>query len=276
MISSCGNNNDSITSENKSNSNEVISFTIPYNEGYIEAIVDNESNRILFESPSDLNLENLTPNIELSEGSKIIEELVIDFSEATEIIVQSESGINRKYTVNYYTQNLLKNPKGENNGEHWYLCSQCGVEKNESDELNFFGRATSSSDLTISQEIYFEDDYSNLYILFIGNLWTEKTVVNSITRHPYLWAHQKGNFKEDDWPFLQGMLHEKEANEWEIVSGIHQLLPNITSVYFRMSSASQVGDENDGTKNKFKDIEIRIFKSEGDAEFYESIYSNNN
>ena len=277
IIISC-NTDESLVDDSKNilnDSNDIISFNIPYNENLIEGIINSKTNEIIFEAPADLNLKEIVPEIITSEKATIKSKTEIDFNNEVEYSITSESGLIKKYVVNYYTGNLLKNPKGYNNGEYWSLCSNCGVEK-DGDKSNFYGIATKSSDLNITQEVLFTRDYSNQFVLFIADLWTEKTVVNSITRHPYLWARQKGDFNEDDWPFLQGMLHESNANEWEVVSGIHKLLPNIKSMYFKMSQASQVGDEHDGTKNKYKDIEMRIFKSESDSKYFiENLYRKN-
>lgn len=58
------------------------------------------------------------------------------------------------------------------------------------------------------------------------------------------------------------------ANQWKKTFGINKLLNNVNGIYFMMAQGSQKGDAPDGTKSKYRNIEIRVFNSKEDAEYF--------
>lgn len=272
-------NSDSTTIEDGSNTslsdlNLITQFEIPYLDRFIRANINDELNLIVFEAPSDLNLKSLTPKIEISSKATIKLNDNLDFSKTISYTVISESGNQKKYDVNYYTSNLL-NSSCSNDLSHWIIDDTCKIE-NKTGECIFevvnFKDNTSNK---IAQNIYFTNrDFSSKYLLFICEGTTEKYIPGSITRTPYLWGFQRGDFKEEDWIFMEDDTYfNSPSNTWQIVHGINKLLTNVESVFVQMAQGSQRGDNPDGTKSKYKNLEVRVFNSESDAKYYvDNIY----
>ncbi|UII75764.1 hypothetical protein LV716_16100 [Flagellimonas sp. HMM57] len=237
----------------------------------ITGFIDEESNSILLEVPNSLDLSALKMNFTVSENavSEPLTGSIVDLSNPFICNITAENGTPAKYKVAAYTTNQLFNPDGENNGDGWNFVGDTGIEST-SDFGNIFFITADEGDFSpnINQTITFPRDYSRKYVLFIGNLTTEKAVAGSITRHPYLWAYQTGEFSQDDWIYMQGMTHREDENVWEVVSGTHQLLPNVTGTHFRIAQARQKGDPFDGTRSKYRDLEVRLFESPEDASIY--------
>lgn len=257
-----------------SDENNIIDLTIENELSQsIRGFIDEESKSILFEVPNTLDLTAVkvsftVPDMAISEPES---DSVIDLSSTTTFSITAENGDVLEYTVSAYTENLLTNPNGDNNGSGWTFSPNTGVETN-SEYGNIFYVTANDGDFSphINQTINFPRDYSDKYVLFIGNLTTEKVIEDSITRHSYLWANQIGDFSPDDWIYMQGMIHSVGANEWEVVSGAHKLLPNVTGTYFKIAQGLRNGDPYDGTTCKFRDLEVRLFESAEDAAIYVS------
>ncbi|MFL1895083.1 DUF5018 domain-containing protein [Aquimarina sp. 2-A2] len=254
-----------------SNENSITEFKVKIKDQYINGFIDDESSTILLEIAPDFDLLNLRPEVSISENASISPnvDVAIDLNNIVNYTVTAEDGSAKSYEISTFTGNLLKNPNGDNNGQFWRFDGETGIYPNEN-EANIFYVTANEGDFSpsINQFIEFVGDYSDKFILFIGNLTTEKVVEDSITRHPYLWAVQRGQFEADAWPYMQGMGHREGANVWEVVHGVHKLLPNVTGTEFQMSQGSMVGDPYDGTTCKFKNLEVRVFESEAAAKHY--------
>lgn len=237
----------------------------------ITGFIDEESKSILLEVPSTLDLTVVKVSFNIPELANALPatESVVDLSNTTTFAITAENGDVAEYTISTYTDNLLENPTGENNGFGWSFDDNTGVETT-AEYGNIFYMTAQEDDIfpKIAQDITFPRDYSEKYVMFIGDLTTEKVVENSITRHPYLWAYQVGDFSQDDWIYMQGMSHKADADVWQVVSGAHKLLPNVTGTHFTLSQSIGNGDPFDGTTCKFKDLEVRIFESAEDAAIY--------
>ena len=103
----------------------------------------------------------------------------------------------------------------------------------------------------------------------MGNLWVERIVPNSITRHPYLYGYQmtaQNNIVE----YMQGqqMLHSADAGVWQVCHGVYRIKENVEKLRIFMQQGSQVGDNPDGTKALFDDLIVLIFDSSEEAENY--------
>lgn len=262
--------------ERKPNDENFISSVTLSSEN-IEGFIDNESKSVLLEVPNSLDISQVELQISISENATSVPSTnnIVDLSSSSEIIVTAENGDVNTYSISTYTVNQLNNPTGENNGSGWVFDGNTGVEST-SEHGNVFFVIADDGDLSpnINQTMTFPRDYSEKYVLFIGNLTTEKAVQGSITRHPYLWAYQIGDFLPEDWIYMQGMSHREDTNVWEIVWGVHPLLPNVEGSHFKMAQARQNGDPYDGTKSTYRDIEVRLFESSLDAELYvRKIYS---
>lgn len=257
-----------------SNENSIISSTME-NELMepITGFIDEDSKSILFEVPNTLDLTAVKINITIPEDAvaSLETENIIDLSSTTTLNITAENGDISEYSVSTYTTNLLTNPTGDNNGFGWDFDTNTGIETT-AEYGNIFYITAYEGDFSphIYQTVTFPRDYSEKYVLFIGNLTTEKVLENSITRHSYLWAYQTGEFSQDDWIYMQGMAHTAGANEWEVVSGSHKLLPNVTGTYFQLGQGRRNGDPYDGTTCKFRDLEVRLFESAEDAAIYVS------
>ncbi|GGX23080.1 hypothetical protein [Aquimarina muelleri] len=273
LLNSC---NDDEKIEPLNNQNFIKSFAVTVNEGNNSIIgyIDEDTSTILIEYSDEMDLKNLKTEIIVSENATIIPNSgeLIDLSKGTlTFTVTSENGSKQEYKVAGYTKNLLKNPKGNNMAESWVLNGDVGVD--ETNNEFYIVKYENPARTDITQLVKFNRDYSDKYILFIGDLTTEKTVEGSITRHPYFWGHQNGPFNFDENLYeeiIQGMIHLEKANVWEVVSRANPLLKGVEAVIFKMGQASQVGDSLDGTKCKFRDIEVRIFESIKDSEIYVS------
>ena len=195
--------------------NSILEFKILNGLEYIIGFIDEESSSILIEVPKTLDLKSLTVSISFSENANVSPKLgmSVNISDEFEFIVTAENGLKKTYIVNSYSENLLTNPTGDNNGENWNFDGLSGVEI-DNEFGNVFYLVANKGDFSpnINQRIDLSRDYSNKYILFIGDLTTEKIMPNSITRHPYIWAYQIGDFSEDDWVFMQDMIHLSGAN----------------------------------------------------------------
>ncbi|WP_062060875.1 hypothetical protein [Aquimarina longa] len=278
FLFSC-NTDDDDTLENQSKLALITDFKVAHNNVFINAYIDDKSSTILLEVPNDLSINSISPKISTSINASVHPKSgeSINLNNSAIYTVTAENGDKKEYKINMYTKNLLINPRGENNGANWEFTNKtnAGIEKNSKGENIFYIiQQDDGRNETISQNISLSRDYSNKYILFIGDMTTEKVVNKSITRHPYFWGLQKGDFSSDIEPIDQviqsGMMHDEEANVWQVVSGTHLLLPNVNEIYFQIGQASMVGDPNDGTKSMCKDIEVRIFQSKQDAEIYVS------
>ncbi len=257
-----------------SNENSIISITL--DDELMEPItgyIDEESKSILFEVPNTLDLSAVKINITIPENAvtSLETESIVDLSSTIALNITAENGDVSEYSVSSYTTNLLTNPSGDNNGSGWDFDPNTGIETT-AEYGNIFYITAYEGDFSphIYQTITFPRDYSEKYVLFIGNLTTEKVLENSITRHSYLWAKQIGEFSQDDWIYMQGMGHSAGANEWEVVSGSHKLLPNVTGTYFQLGQGRRNGDPYDGTTCKFRDLEVRLFESAEEAAIYVS------
>lgn len=261
------------------NQNSVESFRITLEGEVLDGFFDETTSTFLVEYSEEADLENLPIAIEVSEKATLDSNLgtEIDLSNGSvAFIVTAENGEEREFRVSGYTNNLLKNPQGNNQGEFWSFSGPVGatgVDEMSNGRNEFYVINYDDGILTrIRQNIEFNRDYGGMYILFLGDLTTEKTVEGSITRHPYFWGHQNGPFNFDDDPIeevIQGdMRHQEEANVWEVVYDANLLLEGVESVLFQMAQASRLDDPPDGTKCKFRDVEVRIFESFEDAEIY--------
>ena len=68
------------------------------------------------------------------------------------------------------------------------------------------------------------------------------------------------------------MRHTADAETWKTMSGIFQLETEATAVTFFLMQASQVGDDPDGTRATFDDLELLVFDTLTDAEAYRDDY----
>jgi len=260
---------DSDTNTSLSDLNLITQFEIPYLDRFIRASINDELNLIVFEAPSDLNLKSLTPKIEISTKATIELNDSLDFSKTISYTVISESGNQKKYDINYYTSNLL-NSSCSNDLSHWIIDDTCKIENNAGECIFEVVNFKDNTSNRIAQNIYFNDsDFSGKYLLFICEGTTEKYIPGSITRTPYLWGFQRGDFKEGDWVYMEDDTYfNSPSNTWQIVHGINKLLTNVKSVFVQMAQGSQRGDDPDGTKSKYKNFEVRVFNSESDAKYY--------
>ena len=269
LVNAC--NSDYTLEEIKLNNESKILSLVINNSENIKGFIDEKSKSILLEVPNQLELSTLKINLTVSENAKSEPSSgsVVDLSNPSKYKITAENGTSSEYRVVTYTVNQLVNPNGDNGGYGWSFSGNTGVELTSDFGNIFFVKAYDGNySPNINQTITFPRDYSKKHILFIGNLTTEKVVANSITRHPYLWAQQMGNFLQNDWVYMQGMLHTQDKNVWQIVYGTHQLLANVKGTYFQIAQANQNGDPYDGTKSKYRDLEVRLFESSADAKIY--------
>ncbi|MEP1096902.1 MAG: hypothetical protein ABJG78_17425 [Cyclobacteriaceae bacterium] len=279
LLNGCS--NDAVDENELSNQNSVLAFGFTEEDETVTGYIDDLTSTILIEYSDDTDLENLAVEITISENATIASGLddMIDLSSEDFIVtVVAENGDERDYRISGYTKNLLSNPLGFNTGESWIFNGNgntVGVDETDDGRNEFYViKYEDGVSTDIQQTVIFNRDYSNKYILFIGDLTTEHVVEGSITRHPYFWGHQNGPFNFDNDPFeevIQGdMRHQAGANVWEIVYDANILLDGVESVLFQMGQAGQVGDSWDGTKCKFRDIEVRVFETFEDSEVYVS------
>jgi hypothetical protein len=127
-------------------------------------------------------------------------------------------------------------------------------------------------DEEIGQTISFNPfNFSKKYLVFIGNSKAENFVKQSITGQPYLWGYQIGDFKKEDWVFMQlphNVRTSNEENYWEKIYIVNELLDNISSVYVKMSLGLRKNESKGNAKATLTDINLRIFNSKEDAMFY--------
>lgn len=261
-----------------SDQNSILEFDITQNNVALPVYIDESKATILIEYSDETDLENLQLGIQASPKSTLEPDISdsIDLSSGTFTLnVIAENGEEHEYAIMGYSKNLLQNPEGSNMGEYWSFLGNTGIDEFENQSNEFYIiRYDDGSMNNIEQRIEFNRDYSDKFILFIGDMTTEKSVEGSITRHPYFWGHQFGPFNFDSDPFeevIQGdMIHRADANMWEVVYDANPLLSEVESVLLRLGQASMVGDAPDGTKCKFRDIEVRVFESAEAAEIYAS------
>ncbi|MCK8521897.1 DUF5018 domain-containing protein [Aquimarina sp. D1M17] len=245
------------------------------NDQVIKSFFDEESSTILVEYTDVLDLTNLVPAISISENATITPNPTdgLDLSNDIIFTITSESGEIKEYRLAGYTDNLLKNPTGENNGEFWVLDGDVGVTESVNTSNIFFIISQEDTYDAIEQTIEFTRDFGEKYVMFLGDLTTEKVVEGSITRRPYFWGYQKGTFSTDGELAIEevlqsNMIHTEDANVWEGVYDAKPLFEGVESVLFKMAQASMNGDPQDGTKSKYRDIEVRVFESKEDADLY--------
>lgn len=261
-----------------SDQNFITSFSVSDGTVNLIGAIDETSRRIRVELPDGVDWEVLTAEVEHSALSGISPNPMepISLKNGTVFRVTAENGDTREYTVSPYSVNLLENPSGENGGLGWDFKQTVGVEPDGEGNNQFFViyNEVESEPPAISQIVEFQRDYSNKYILFIGDLNTEKTIDGSITRHPYFWGFQYGPFNYDDdyvEEVLQGdMIHTAPAQTWQVVWDAKKLLDDVEGVQFQMAQARHANDPSDGTKCMFRKIEMRIFQTKADAEWYVS------
>ncbi len=179
------------------------------------------------------------------------------------------------YKLIFFSENLVSNANCYKTGSKWkYGRNTNVIEKNGQciyEVINY----KSDSGNKIGQRIDFKDkDYGDKFLLFICTATTEKFIEKSITRIPYLWGRQYGDFQKEEWVFMEDNVTFKgPANKWEKTYGIRKLLKNVESVWIQMSQGHMKGDDPDGTKSKYFNMEVRIFEKEDDAKYYvENIY----
>lgn len=260
----------------ESDQNTILEFNVTQNNLALPVYIDESNRTILIEYSGETDLENLQIGIQASPKSTLEPNVsgTIDMSDGTFTLnVIAENGDQREYSISAYSKNLLINPTGNNVGEFWSFNGNTGVTEYFDGRNEFYIiRHDDGTENYIEQRIEFNRNYSDKYILFIGEMTTEKTVEGSITRHPYFWGHQFGPFNFDDDPYEEviqgGMIHTGNANIWEVVYKANLLLPEVESVLLKLGQASRSGDAPDGTKCKFRDIEVRIFESSEAAEIY--------
>lgn len=183
--------------------------------------------------------------------------------------------ISRTYfLISVYSKNLLINPDGLSNEEPWDFCSNCGLET-VNDISTFYNVGNSGEPAEIRQVFPTLDTFDDGYILLIGYLFSDSVINESITGHPYLWAHQNGTLSGTD-AVMQGMSHKAQSNEWEVVFGIHKLHSETETITFQMSQARGSGYPYFGSKNQFQKLEARVFTSPNAASiFVEQLYQRN-
>ena len=101
--------------------NEILTFNIP--DQVEDTVIDSENSYIYLKMPevipNDLTLENLTPNITVSDGATISPEtgVVRDFTKEVIYTVTSGSGITREWTVKVYQLPLIDVTLDANGGD---------------------------------------------------------------------------------------------------------------------------------------------------------------
>lgn len=265
MLFSCS-DDDSIDSVD----NFILDFQIPHRGGFISAYIDDSTNNILFEAPFNMNVRSLAPQIMVSGGANLYPPsgIVQDFSDGVEYTVTAENGMELTYEAGFFTPNLLENPRGSNGGEGWSFRGHSGVEVTEDNDTVFYGKAYPESFMYITQEVKFGADYGKNYLLLVADMWTEKTKEGSALGHPYLSGNQSGNFYNEDSPYLRSVRHQLGASTWETVHGTYLLLDNVHAVTLTLGQSTDYREPFEGTKNRFKNPEVRVFGSRSHSKVY--------
>ncbi|ANW95695.1 hypothetical protein AXE80_05120 [Wenyingzhuangia fucanilytica] len=182
-----------------------------------------------------------------------------------ELIQIVKNNTTQNLTISIYSENLIKQNTATK--QYWKTSNKNSIiHQNGKDYFNV------QKDEKINQTISFIPfNYSKKYLVFIGNSKSENFVKKSITGQPYLWGYQIGNFKKDDWVFMQSPHNVRtsdDENYWEKIYIVNELLNNISSVYVKMSLGLRKDESKGDAKATLTDLNLRIFNSKEDAMFY--------
>lgn len=176
-----------------------------------------------------------------------------------------KSGETKNLTISIYSNNFIE--QNSETSKFWKTSDENSITYHKGQ--NYFHI---TKDEEIGQKISFNSfDYSKKYLVFIGNAKAEKFVKKSITGQPYLWGYQIGNFKKEDWVFMQSPHNVRtsdEENYWEKIYIVNELLNNISSAYVRMSLGLRKNESKGNASATLTDLNLRIFNSKEDAMFF--------
>ncbi|MCW5516163.1 InlB B-repeat-containing protein [Muriicola sp. Z0-33] len=170
--------------------------------------------------------------------------------------------------------NLLTNGSADQGTQNWIVFGDSGTESYSGQNV-FFTKDIVDNASYLFQDVLIGSGNQSKYILLIGNLWVEDEVSGSITRHPSLYGYQmSGDTFIEAYMQGQDLWHDAPAGIWQERSGIYEILPNVDRIRLFLSQQAQVGDDPDGTKALYDDVEIRIFNSLEEAINYrDNIYN---
>ncbi|NIJ46606.1 hypothetical protein FHR24_003096 [Wenyingzhuangia heitensis] len=167
--------------------------------------------------------------------------------------------------ISIYSKNLIK--ENTETTQYWKTSYKNSITHHK--ENKYFHIKKNEE---IKQTINFSPfNFSKKHLVFIGNSKAEKFVKQSITGQPYLWGYQIGNFKKDDWVFMQSPHNVRTSdieNNWEKIYIVNELLNDISSVYVKMSLGLRKDESKGDAKATLTNLNLRIFNSKEDAMFY--------
>jgi len=165
--------------------------------------------------------------------------------------------------------NLLLNPSADDGLNYWSNTGSSGTATMPvSGRTVFFVEDDPVDRARFNQTVEIPENQRGKWALLIGYGWTEHIVQESITRHPYLIGFPNAGLS------LQGqnLLHTEDENTWQTMWGIFELDAAISTINFQAAQAYQIGDDPDGTRAVFDDLELVIFETQAAAEAYRDLY----
>lgn len=171
--------------------------------------------------------------------------------------------------------NLLKNPTAEQGINHWVLYGKGGTIKSDLKDRGdvYYTEAYFNAKPHYYQDVLLPVDSGESYLAMAGYVSVDNVVANSIARHPMLNGYILG-VNERIISYLQGetLRHNREAKCWQAVWGIFKIPSNGNSVRLFLDQAAVKGDDPNGTRAYYDDLELRIFKTGQEAEEFISNY----
>lgn len=248
----------------------------------VYANYDENTKSFIIELDPSLNWESLNPIVETSSEFEVypISGSKQNLNSPITYLVSNELGIECEFVLKAYTTNLLNDEEGKLNNGSWIFNGDCGIEGNDN-ECAFFYKGYLERDCEdiysvncegINQVVKFNKDFGGKVILFASKSWPEKVFPNSITGHPYMWGMQYGDFPipENDLKtlFRFGMIHTNKEKKWQNIGNYFPLFPEVDSVLMRLSQAKRAGEDPNGSKSLFKNVECRVFQDSISAKIY--------
>ena len=181
----------------------------------------------------------------LAEGSTLVTVRLGTASAEATLLVGSDTSSSR---------NLLVNANAGLHLTGWEQFGSAGtMEMSASGRRVFFTEDRVDPRAYLTQDVLLPADAGGKRLVLAGYGWVERTLEESITRHPYLYGYEMLSDREIA-AYLQGqdMRHEAESRTWETMSGIFQLGPSPYQIRMFLNQAAMVGDAPDGAPSRLR------------------------
>ncbi|MGH9971262.1 MAG: hypothetical protein ACREBG_26190 [Pyrinomonadaceae bacterium] len=168
-------------------------------------------------------------------------------------------------------ENLLRNPSGEENAQHWRAFGNATVEKCGDSGSCFVLRDGGY----FIQDAVVPEDAVGRYALLIGRARSERTnTARSITGRPALYGYMMNAGDSSGgriYAYLSGQQmspKNSSGSNWIHLCGIFRVQPGTRRISFFLRQALQKGIPHDGSPTNFDDLGLYIFPTEQDGLTY--------